>query len=46
MAAIIHDNRMLAERALYCCIDKNNITNLANVCQGLFSGSYTEKRAY
>ncbi len=27
MAAIIHDNRMHAERAFYCCIDKNNITN-------------------
>ena len=22
MAAIIHDNRMHAERAFYCCIDK------------------------
>jgi hypothetical protein len=35
MAAIIHDNRMLAERALYCCIDKNNITkqNLYEVKQ-------------
>ena len=36
MAAIIHDNRMHAERAFYCCIDKNNITNLANVCQADF----------
>ena len=35
MAAIIHDNRMHAEHAFYCCIDKNNITkrNLYEVKQ-------------
>lgn len=27
MAAIIHDNRMHAEHAFYCCIDKNNKYN-------------------
>ena len=31
MAAIIHDNRMHAERAFYCCIDKKQY-NKTELC--------------